>query len=125
MKFKNANERLNGEFLWRLLDAQLLECLLYFFLYFKIHKIDNPVRADNIAGYIFGGIYILFMIWTTLILILFLRRLTPKKLTEDEAMEKAHHVIDDGKVQDGKEPTEKELIRKKFLFLIKKLLTFF
>jgi disulfide bond formation protein DsbB len=78
VKFKRANQRLNGEFLWRLMDAQMPEVMLYIFLYLKIFFLDDPFRADNIAVYVFGGIYLLFIIWTHAIIIMFLKRLNPK-----------------------------------------------
>ena len=103
VKFKRTNDRLNMEFLWKLVDAHQIEVLLYIFLYFKQFKVENPGRADHIAGYLFSIIYLGFMAWTSVIISLFLRRLNPAKLTEDEASLKALHLISIEKVEFDKD----------------------
>lgn len=108
VKFKMANQRLNAEFLWRLLDAQLLECVLYLFLYFDTFKLNNPGRADHVGGYILGAIYLFMIIWINVIIGLFLERLNPKKMTEEEAKKKAQVLLNKKeKDKDGENPDEK------------------
>lgn len=105
VKFKRANERLDLQFLWRLVDAHMPEVLLYIFLYLKIFKFDYPASSDMIGVYVFVAIYLFYMVYTNLILIMFMRRLTPTLLTEDEAKEKNLHAIlgldDDKKDPEG------------------------
>lgn len=108
VKFKMANQRLNAEFLWRLLDAQLLECVLYLFLYFDTFKLNNPGRADHVGGYILGAIYLFMIIWINVIIGLFLERLNPKKMTEEEAKKKAQVLLNKKeKDKDDENPDEK------------------
>jgi hypothetical protein len=88
VKFKRANERLDLQFLWRLVDAHFPEILLYIFLYLKIYKFEHPVSSDMIGVFIFVAIYLFYMVYTNLVLIMFMKRLTPTLLTEDEAKAK-------------------------------------
>jgi hypothetical protein len=81
--------------------------MLYFYIYLYTFQLQNPGRADHIGGYIFGGIYLLFIIWTNVIVSLFLCRLNPKKLTEEEAKKKAQIVAKDKK-GDKKEGDDKD-----------------
>lgn len=93
VKFKRANERLDLQFLWRLVDAHLPEVLLYIFLYLKIYMFSHPVSSDIIGVWVFIAIYLFYMIYTNIVLIMFMKRLTPTLLTEDEAKEKKLHSV--------------------------------
>jgi len=46
-----------------------------------------------IGVFVFVAIYLFYMIYTNIILIMFMKRLTPTLLTEDEAKEKNLHVL--------------------------------
>lgn len=118
MKTKGMNSRLSAEFLWKLFDAMGMELLLHLFLYLKVEYMGDWSSADNIGAVIFTVLMLVSIVWTYVILTLFLLRLKPKQMTQDEAADKAHYVIKEEPKKDPEgKPIEKKDIECNFFSL--------
>lgn len=115
MKIKGMNNRMSAEFLWKLFDSMGMELILHIFLFLKAELLVEWTSPDKIGVFIFTFIMLWVIIWTWIIIILFIRRLKPKFMTLDEAADKAHYVIKEEpeKDKDGKPIETKTLEGKK------------